>query len=248
PGATVYFLELQRTVISRSDGTFIASGLGAHSHQIVVTAIGFSPANRVVSPANNAVVEIRLEQVQHQMDEVIVSTGFNKLQSQNVVKVFRAPMAELTKQGLVTLSESLTAIPGVSQISTGSGIGKPVIRGLSGNRVVVYHQGVRLENQQYGDEHGLGLNADGIESVEVIKGPASLMYGPDAMGGVLYLNPEKFAPSDRTQFELGQKLFSNTLGSSTTIGAKTSTQHWKFLGRASLATHSDYEIPQGERV
>src|SRR5690606_5836002 len=77
PGATVYFPELQRTVISRSDGTFTASGLGAHSHQIVVTAIGFSPANRVVSPANNAVVEIRLEQVQHQMDEVIVSTGFN---------------------------------------------------------------------------------------------------------------------------------------------------------------------------
>ena len=81
---------------------------------------------------------------------------------------------------------STAGFPSLSTISTGTGIGKPVIRGLRGNRVLVYSQGLRLENQQFGDEHGLGVDASSIESLEVIKGPASLLYGSDALGGVLY--------------------------------------------------------------
>ena len=92
-------------------------------------------------------------------------------------------------------------------------IGKPVIRGLSSKQSIGLHaRNVRLENQQYGDEHGLGVNGAGIESVEVIKGPASLLYGSDALGGVLYLNPERFANSN-TSAEAnfsGTTYFSNT--------------------------------------
>ena len=71
------------------------------------------------------------------------------------------------------------------------------------------HKGIRLENQQFGEEHGLGLNGNGIESVEIIKGPASLLYGSDAMGGVLYFNPEKYA-NGKTTIELNQVFHSNT--------------------------------------
>ncbi len=141
------------------------------------------------------------------MDEVIVSTAFNKIQSQNVMKVEHESIKELQRKGTATLIEGLATIPGVSQVSTGTSIGKPVIRGLSGNRVLVYSQGVRMENQQFGDEHGLGLNDSGIESVEVIKGPASLLYGSDALGGVLYFNPEKFADANTFKANFSQKLF-----------------------------------------
>ena len=144
--------------------------------------------------------------------------------------------------------DGLATIPGVSQVSTGTSIGKPVIRGMSGNRVLVYSQGVRLENQQFGEEHGLGLNDSGVESVEVIKGPASLLYGSDALGGVLYFNPEKFANPNDFKVNFGQRLFSNTLGSNTTLGLKTSTDRWKFLVRGNYNTNSDYEIPNGDRV
>lgn len=182
------------------------------------------------------------------LDEVIVSTAFNKLQSQNVMKVEHKSIKELQKKGSVTLIEGLATIPGVSQISTGTSIGKPVIRGLSGSRVLVYSQGVRLENQQFGDEHGLGLNGAGVESVEVIKGPASLLYGSDALGGVLYFNPEKFANAKTFKVNYNQKLFSNTLGSNSSLGIKTSTDNWKFSVRGTYDTHSDYTIPDGNRV
>lgn len=182
------------------------------------------------------------------LDEVIVSTAFNKIQSQNVMKVEHSTIKELQQKGTSTLIEGLATIPGVSQISTGTSIGKPVIRGLSGNRVLVYSQGIRIENQQFGDEHGLGLNDAGIESVEVIKGPASLLYGSDALGGVLYFNPEKFASTHSFKGDFSQKLFSNTLGINSSLGMKTSSDNWKFLVRGSYNTHSDYKIANGNRV
>ena len=133
-------------------------------------------------------------------------------------------------------------------MATGTSIGKPVIRGLSGNRVLVYSQGVRVENQQFGDEHGLGLNDAGVESVEIIKGPASLLYGSDALGGVLYFNPEKFAKSNAFEGDFSQKIFSNTLGSNSSLGVKTSSENWKYLVRGSNNIHSDYKIADGNRV
>jgi iron complex outermembrane receptor protein len=164
------------------------------------------------------------------------------------MKVEHETIKELQQKGTATLIEGLATIPGVSQVSTGTSIGKPVIRGLSGNRVLVYSQGVRMENQQFGDEHGLGLNDAGVESVEVIKGPASLLYGSDALGGVLYFNPEKFADANTFKANFSQKLFSNTLGSNSSLGLKTSTDNWKFLARGSYNTHSDYRISGGDRV
>src|SRR5690606_27350971 len=137
-----------------------------------------------------------------------------------VMKVEYAKIADLRTKGATTLADGITNIPGVSIVSTGTGIGKPVIRGLTSNRVLVYTQGIRLENQQFGDEHGLGVNDAGIESVEVIKGPASLLYGSDAMGGVLYLNPEKFASTNPASGDFGGNYFSNTQGFNTIAGFK----------------------------
>ncbi len=182
------------------------------------------------------------------MDEVIVSSAFKKLQSQTVMKVEHKKIKDNTQNGAVTLIDGLSNIPGVSQVSTGISIGKPVIRGLSANRVLVYTQGIRLEIQQFGSEHGLGLNGAGLESVELIKGPGSLLYGSDAMGGVLYFNPEKFADSNTVQADFGQKLFSNTNGTSTELGAKVSNNNWKFLVRANYDSHADYKIANHDRI
>jgi iron complex outermembrane receptor protein len=81
--------------------------------------------------------------------------------------------------------DNLTKTPGVSQISTGPAISKPTIRGLGYNRVVVVNDGIRQEGQQWGDEHGIEIDELNVSRAEVMKGPASLMYGSDALAGVV---------------------------------------------------------------
>ena len=103
----------------------------------------------------------------------------------------------------------ISHMPGLAQISTGSGISKPVIRGLGYNRVVVVDQGIRQEGQQWGDEHGLEVDEEGIHSVEVLKGPASLMYGSDAIAGVMILHPERPLEEGTMQVKVGGQYQSN---------------------------------------
>ena len=242
-GVSVYASELHKGTTTDENGKFTFNNLPNGKLKLTFTFIGFGTQNKTISSLQKEnTLDVILEETIFEMDEVIVSTAFNKIQSQNVMKVEHESIKEMQRKGTATLIEGLATIPGVSQVSTGTSIGKPVIRGLSGNRVLVYSQGVRIENQQFGDEHGLGLNDSGIESVEVIKGPASLLYGSDALGGVLYFNPEKFADINTFKANFSQKLFSNTLGSNSSLGLKTSTDNWKFLARGSYNTHSDYKI------
>ncbi len=248
-GVSVYASELHKGTTTDENGKYTLSNLPNRNLKISFTFVGFATQNKTINSLQKEnTLDIILEEAIFEMDEVIVSTAFNKIQSQNVMKVEHESIKNLQRKGTATLIEGLATIPGVSQVSTGTSIGKPVIRGLSGNRVLVYSQGVRIENQQFGDEHGLGLNDSGIESVEVIKGPASLLYGSDALGGVLYFNPEKFADANTFKANFSQKYFSNTEGSSSSLGLKTSTDNWKFMARGSYNTHSDYKIADGNRV
>ena len=248
-GVTVYIEELQKGTSTNENGVYELLNLPNNAIKITVASIGYKTESKIISfLKKDTVLNFILEDAVFKMDEVIVSTAFNKLQSQNVMKVEHESIKTLQRKGTSTLIEGLTTIPGVSQVSTGTSIGKPVIRGLSGNRVLVYSQGVRIENQQFGDEHGLGLNDSGIESVEVIKGPASLLYGSDALGGVLYFIPEKFAEANTFVANFNQKLFSNTAGSNSSIGLKTSSENWKFLARGSYNTHSDYKVAKGDHI
>jgi len=248
-GADIYIEQLHIGTTSDESGNFELQNIPQGTHKLSISFVGFNTQNIEVNLASsNITLNIALDPSVFHMDEVIVSAPFNKLQSENVMKIESKGIETLRKTGAPTLMQSISTIAGVSEITTGTGIGKPVIRGLSGNRVLVYTQGVRLENQQFGNEHGLGMNDSGIESVEVIKGPASLLYGSDALGGVLYLNPEKFAYQDETKIELSQNFYSNTLGSNTSLGFKTSKNKLKLIFRGGYNSHADYQIPDGDKV
>ena len=248
--ATIYFPKLEKGTISDVDGNYTIDNIPAGSYSVVYSLLGYTTLSEdfVFKSKETVVASIKMKQTVIEMEEIIISTPFHKLQSENVMKVERLSANDLNSIGALNLSEGITQIAGVSVISTGSGIGKPVIRGLSSNRVLTYSQGVRLENQQFGDEHGLGINDAGLESVEVIKGPASLLYGSDALGGVLYLNPEKFAQENTTMADFNSSFFSNTLGTSVDVGVKTSGEKLRFLARGAYENHKDYKTGWDYRV
>ena len=97
----------------------------------------------------------------------------------------------LNQTASLNIIDAIAKQPGMSQLTTGGAVSKPVIRGLGGNRVVVVYDGIRQESQQWGDEHGVEIDAADIGSVEIVKGPASLQYGSDALAGVLVLHSQK---------------------------------------------------------
>ncbi|MDT0685605.1 TonB-dependent receptor [Autumnicola psychrophila] len=245
--ATVYFPQLEKGTLTDFNGNFSFSNIPEGTYKLVISSVGYSSFSREIKLPSEE-ISITIQPSAIEMEEVIVSTPFHQLQSENVMKVDRESVSTLNRKGAITLADGISQMPGVESITTGIGIGKPVIRGLSSNRVLVYTQGVRLENQQYGDEHGLGISSKGIGSVEVIKGPASLLYGSDAIGGVLYLNPERYAQANTTTAEVDGSYFSNTLGYQASAMAQTSGDKLKFIARGSYAAHSDYETGDGTRV
>ena len=91
----------------------------------------------------------------------------------------------MLKSASTKIIDALCKIADLSQINTGAAISKPVIRGLGYNRVVVINDGVRQEGQQWGDEHGIEIDEYSVAKAEVLKGPASIMYGSDALAGVV---------------------------------------------------------------
>mgnify|MGYP001157314630 FL=1 len=248
-GVEVYAQELHKGTVTNKEGLYELKNIPKGKIKIIFSYLGYKTVSKtLIISSEKKVLNINLKETFFEIDEIIVSTPFNKLQSENVMKVERLSTKSIRKLGATTLSEGIVNIPGVSQISTGTSIGKPVIRGLSGNRILVYTQGIRLENQQFGGEHGLGINNAGISSVEVIKGPASLLYGSDALGGVLYLNPEKFTSNNNTEIIFNQQFFTNTMGTNTSMGMKTSLDNWKFLARGTYSNHTDYQTPENNIV
>lgn len=248
--ATVYIPQLEIGTIATIDGTYILNAIPDGTYTVIFSYLGYATISSKLSFSEGVSVEKNIVMIESavEMEDVIIAAPFHKLQSENVMKIERLAADRLERTGATTLAEGIATIPGVASISTGLGIGKPVIRGLSSNRVLTYAQGVRLENQQFGDEHGLGINGEGIESIEVIKGPASLLYGSDALGGVLYINPERFSTNGVTNADLKAVYFSNTLGYLISGGAKTSGDRLKFLARVSNASHSDYTTGEEIRV
>ena len=183
--------------------------------------------------------QIQKADTTHVLQEIVVSGYSSRLQGENVTNVEKLSLRETPFQG-ISLSDKLTNIAGLDNYSTGTGIGKPVIRGLSGNRIAVFSQGVRIENQQWGDEHGLGLDDNGYEQVEVIKGPASLLYGSDALGGVLFFADERYAEKNSIETALSSEFHSNTLGLRNAGAFKISKNKLHFNWFGVYTTHKDY--------
>ena len=141
-----------------------------------------------------------------------------------------------------SLSQTLEGIPGVKAMSIGSGQSKPTIRGLGFNRMVVSEDGVKHEGQQWGDDHGLEIDQFAVDRAEVIKGPAALQYGSDAIGGVLslYTNHVPTEPMSGSVQVFG-RTNNEQVGLSAKLGGRLGK--WFYRICTTLIDYADYRVP-----
>lgn len=244
----VFIYEINRITACDSTGAYEFTNIPSGMFTVQYSAIGFETTVKRISLNNDLQLNVNLEATGFEMEEVVVYGNYSSLNRQTPYAIEQLSLTEIRQQGSFNLSDAIGKLPGVSQLSTGPGISKPVIRGLSGNRIQTVMMGLRFDNQQWQDEHGLGLGDIGIDRVEVIKGPASLIYGSQAMGGVLNIIEEKPAPFGKTVTDFSTRIFSNTLGAATDFGVKKSKEKSYWRLRGGVESHADYTDGNGKRV
>ena len=196
--------------------------------------------------------EILLEQINTAQEtdfrEVIITGSSIQMQAKVTMPITLVKPNEILEKGYLTVVEAMANKPGISMLSTGPGVVRPVIRGLSGNRILTVQNGVKLENQQWDAEHTLGITQYGIRQVEIIKGPASFLYGSDALGGVIQFVDELPATQNTLQTDVYTGFNSNTFGINSGAGVRAAKDNKNWGIQLGLNNQSDYYDANFNRV
>ncbi len=244
PGATIYMPEINKSTITDKNGFYAIDNIPNGKFKVQFSYLGYANAiETLVLTNSNITLDVNLKPTIFEAEEIVVTGGYNSTQHENAVKIDVLKLSSTHLTATPNFMEVLTKVPGVDMISKGSGVSKPVIRGLSMNDILVLNNGVRFENYQYSSHHPLGIDEFGIENVEVIKGPASLLYGSDAIGGVINFIKEKPALAGTVVGDYNLQLHSNTLGVTNNLGVKGASDN--FFGGIRVGQKSNADFLQG---
>lgn len=245
-------VDLHRHATTDANGHYRLTNLPAGVYQVSFAAIGFRPALRRVTIGDGRLaldVELTPSVVELAALQVTASpVATDALSSPQPLSVMGPEQLRTALKA--NLGQAVEFQPGLRNLSTGPGIGKPVIRGLSSNRVLVAADGQRLESQQWGDEHGPSLETADLERVEVIRGPASVLYGSDALGGVVNVVrrplPDAIGRPAYTRARAAAGFSSNGAGPDGLLAIDGATGHFGFRGMLSGRSAGNVRTPDGE--
>ena len=228
-GVTLHIPELSMTTITDVEGHYQFDALPLKTITLQVSYVGHQTIIREINLATTTEVNFVMRESNAMINEVVV-TGITGNQ---LLKDSPTPVSIVTQRDLQTTSstniiDAIARKPGLSQITTGSGISKPVIRGLAYNRLVTVADGIRQEGQQWGDEHGIEIDGQNVHNIEILKGPASLMYGSDAMAGVVIFHGRPTLPEGRISGSLSTEYQTNNglLAYSVNVGGNLHGTVW----------------------
>lgn len=189
-GATIYISDLKKGAVAGPGGVFELKHIPAGAYLVEIHFVGYHNIIRNIN-FNHAVRDTLVMEIAVTEENEIVVTGVSRATSikRNPVPIVTVNEAFLRKNLYGNIIDAIAKVPGISAVSTGPNVSKPFIRGLGFNRVLTLYDGVRMEGQQWGDEHGIEIDEHAVGKVEIIKGPASLSYGSDALAGVINMLP-----------------------------------------------------------
>ncbi len=255
-GASVYITELNKGTTTNDKGEFSIAGLGKGSFNVQISYLGFQTLiQKVTINGSDITLNIQLEKTAFEVNEVVISGAYTTSQDESPQEIDVIKMADMQHSGASTVMDVINKVPGVDAITTGPLVSRPIIRGLSGNRILTVSDGVRFETQQWDDEHGIGLNELGMDRVEIIKGPASLLYGPEAMGGVVHFIEEQPAAVGHITGNIYGGIRSNNMGfnGGADVKGATDKSNWSFGALARVLpdyyySGYDFRVPNSRMI
>jgi len=249
PGAIVEIPDLKKGGMTDSNGRYSIDNLPKGTYVVVVNMISFSTVTRTVAINQDTKQNFKLDESAIESQEVVV-TGQSKATE---IRKSPEPIVTINAQYLreneaSNAIDAITKIPGIKAVTTGPNVSKPFIRGLGYNRVLTLYDGMRQEGQQWGDEHGIEVDQYNVDRIEVIKGPSGLIYGSDALAGVVNLLPTPPAPEGTIGGNITTDYQSNNgqVGGSLLLEGTQKGLYW--IGRVSHKEAKDYQNPIDGRV
>ena len=248
-GATIYVPDLKAGTTSDANGNYTLHNIPAGTYLVQAGFVGYKNNIKTISLNGNTAANFVMEISIVEENEIVV-TGSSKA---TTIKRNPIPIVSINKEYLqqnlsTNIIDAIARVPGVNAVTTGPNISKPFIRGLGFNRILTLYDGVRQEGQQWGDEHGIEVDQNTVDKVEIVKGPASLIYGSDAEAGVVNLIPANPPPDGKTIGDISGEYQTNNglmAGSAMMAGNKNSI-NW--MGRASFKTATNYQNKIDGRV
>ena len=248
-GATVYISDLKRGAVTNLEGWYSIENLPSGNFLVEFKYAGYETQVVIVSTEGKTEHNVWLNPAVTELNEVVVSGISHSTElKRSPIPVTTISAEMLSHQVATNLMDKVAGHPGISQITTGTGISKPVVRGLSFNRVITLYDGIRQEGQQWGDEHGLEIDEFSVGRVEIIKGAGSLMYGSDGLGGIINFLAPNPLPDGALEGEWMSNFQTNNglLANSLYLAGNNSGIYW--IGRVSQKNARAYTNRYDGRV
>jgi len=239
------------SVFSDEKGEFSIKEISYGLYNIMFSKTGYISKNELINVNEESMIlDIKLVKSLIETPTIDVTSSFEAQDiSQSTFSLSTINLKTLTQERSHNLSTTIENIPGVNSISTGIGIGKPVIRGLSSNSVLIVHDGVKHESQQWGDEHSPEVSLYDLDRIEILRGPASLLYGSEGIGGIINIisKPLQFSGTNKRiiygDIDLGGFSVNNEGTGNVMLGL--GLKNIGFKGHFGYRKSSDVKTPDG---
>jgi iron complex outermembrane receptor protein len=238
PGAVVFLPQLNVGATSDSTGHYAIKGLPKGNYTVEVQLLGYTTITKQVNIDGEVKVNFTLfPTAALRQDVVITALGNITTNQRSPVPVDVVSHDALLQTTATNVVDAIATQPGVTAVTTGPGVSKPEVRGLGFNRVLTTFDGVRQEDFQWGDEHGIQIDPYAVYDAEIIRGPASLQYGSDAVGGVVSFKSAPFPESGTIQGSILTEYQTNNglIGSSFNVSGNNNGVVWDARGSENVA-------------
>ena len=234
----ILFSDQNILLFSNVDGEFVTELDIPNNSYISFYKPGYSL--KTLKYKSDVELMVILDKLHISLDEVGVIESYSELGNSKLINIEKKSLSSLNSNSMI---EDIAELSGVDMISSGLGIQKVVVRGLSGMRVVTYLNGMQINNQQWANDHGIGFTDLGLSEVELIKGASALKYGSEAIGGLLYFKDAPFVANDKLKGFITSGFNNSSYLSNSKFGVKFNKKNFFLNLYAQYSISSDYRLP-----